>query len=87
MSQLVYKSLGLHYLGFLLGLHPEWLISSSLSGFDIWYLFWVRLHAYAQLVMEPVVRVEPCEMKLFDSNPELLTKVEAVGWFPFISKF
>ena len=37
--------------------------------------------------MAPVVRVEAYEMKLFDSNPELLTKVEAVGWFPFISKF
>ena len=42
---------------------------------------------FAQLVMAPVVRVEPCEMKLLDSNPELLAKVEAVGWFPFISKF
>ena len=37
--------------------------------------------------MASVVRVEPCEMKFFDSNPELLTKVEAVGWLPFISKF
>ena len=26
-------------------------------------------------------------MKLLDSNPELLTKVEAVGWLSFISKF
>ena len=26
-------------------------------------------------------------MKLLDSNPELLSKVEAVGWLPFISKF
>ena len=37
--------------------------------------------------MAPVVRVEPCEMKLMDSNPELLEKVEAVGWLPFVSKF
>ena len=37
--------------------------------------------------MAPVVRVEPCETKLLDSNPELLTKVKAVGWFPFISRF
>ena len=37
--------------------------------------------------MAPVVRVEPCEMKLLDSNPELLEKVEVVGWLPFVSKF
>ena len=37
--------------------------------------------------MAPVVRVEPCEMKLLDINPEILSKVEAVGWFSFISKF
>ena len=37
--------------------------------------------------MASVVRVEPCEMKLLDSNPELLVKVEAVGWLSFISKF
>ena len=41
----------------------------------------------AQLIMALVVRVEPCEMKLLDTNLEILTKVEAVGWFPFISKF
>ena len=37
--------------------------------------------------MVPVVRFEPYEMKLLDSNPELLTKVEAIGWLLFISKF
>ena len=37
--------------------------------------------------MVPVVRVEPCEIKLLDSNPGLLAKVEAVGWLPFVSKF
>ena len=37
--------------------------------------------------MAPVVRVEPSDMKLLDSNPELLARVEAVGWFPFIRKF
>ena len=45
------------------------------------------LHAYEQSVMVPVVRVEPCEMKLLDSNPELLAKVEVVIWLPFVSKF
>ena len=34
-----------------------------------------------------MVRVEPCEMKLLDSNPELLAKVEAAGWLPFIRRF
>ena len=37
--------------------------------------------------MSPMVRFEPCEMKLLDSNLELLTKVEAAGWFPFIRRF
>ena len=87
MSQLVYEGIGLHCLVSLLSLHPECSLSSSLSSFDLWYLFWVRLRACAQLVMASVVRVEPYEMKLFDLNPDLLTKVEAVGWFPFISKF
>ena len=87
MSQLVYKSIGLHGLGFLLGLHPECSLSGSLSCFDLEYLFWVSFRACAQLVMPPVVRVEPCEMKLLDSNPRLLAKVEAIRWIPFISKF
>ena len=87
MSQLVYKSIGLHGLGFLLGLPPECSLSGSLLFFDLEYLFWVSFHACAQLVMAPVVRVEPCEMKLLDTNPEILSKVEAVGWLPFISKF
>ena len=37
--------------------------------------------------MAPVVRVEPSDMKLFDGNPELLSKVEVVGWLSFIRKF
>ena len=36
--------------------------------------------------MALVVRVEPSDMKLFDGNPELLAKVEAVGWLSFIRK-
>ena len=27
------------------------------------------------------------ELKILDENPELLAKVEAVGWLPFIHKF
>ena len=37
--------------------------------------------------MAPVVRFEPSDMKLLDSNPELSAKIETVGWFPFIHKF
>ena len=37
--------------------------------------------------MAPVVRVEPSDMKPLDSNLELLARVEAVGWLPFIRKF
>ena len=87
MLQSVYECLGLHCLGFLLGLHPECSLSSSLLWCKLEYLVWVILCAYEQSVMAPVVRVEPCEMKLLDSNPELLAKVEAVGWLPFVSKF
>ena len=71
----------------LLGLHPECSLSSSLSCFDLWYFVYVRFRAFAQAVMAPVVRVEPSNMKLLDSNPELLAKVEAIGWLSFIRKF
>ena len=37
--------------------------------------------------MAPVVRVEPDNTKLLDEDPELLAKVEVVGWLPFFSKF
>ena len=42
---------------------------------------------FALAVMAPVVRVEPNDAKLLDENPELLDKVEVVGWLPFIRKF
>ena len=45
------------------------------------------MHAFEITAMDLVVRVEPSDMKLFDGNPELLAKVEVVGWFPFIRKF
>ena len=47
----------------------------------------MNFRACAQLVMAPVVRFEPYEMKLLDSNPELSSKVAVVGWLSFISKF
>ena len=76
MSQFVYERAGFHFLCFLLGLHPECSISSSLSRFDLCCLRCVWFHAFAQVIMAPVVRVDPCERKLLDSNPELLAKVE-----------
>ena len=87
MVKSFYECLGLHCLGFLLGLHPECSLSGYLSCCELEYLVWVILRAYEHSVMAPVVRVEPCEMKLLDSNPELLAKVEAVGWLSFVSKF
>ena len=84
---MVYERIGFRCLVFLLGLHPECSLSSSLSFFDLWYLSQVRFRACAQLVMAPVVRVKAYEIKLLDTNPELLSKVEAVGWLSFISNF
>ena len=87
MAHFVYESVGFHCLCFLLGLHPECSLSSLLSCFDLWYLFCVQLRAFALVAMALVVRVEPSDMKLLDGNPELLAKVETVGWLPFIRKF
>ena len=47
----------------------------------------MRLHVFAFIAMAPVVRVEPSDMKLLDGNLELLAKVEAIEWLPFIRKF
>ena len=79
MVQSFYECLGLHCLGFFLGLHPECSLSIFLSCCELEYLVWVIFRAYVQSVMAPVVRVKPCEMKLLVSNPEMLAKVEAVG--------
>ena len=45
------------------------------------------LRDFVLAVMAPVVRVEPNHTKLLDENPEILAKVETVGWLPFIRKF
>ena len=37
--------------------------------------------------MAPVVRVEPHELTLLDSNPDLLRKIKDVGWLQFLEKF
>ena len=87
MSHFVYERVGFHCLCFLLGLHPECSLSSLLPCFDLWYLFCVRLRAFALAAMAPVVRVEPRDTKLLDGNPKLLAKVETVGWLPFVHKF
>ena len=87
MAYFVYESVGFHCLCFLLGLHPEYSVSSLLSCVDLWYLFCVQLRAFALAAMALVVRVEPSDMKLFDGNPQLLAKFEAVGWLSFIHKF
>ena len=36
--------------------------------------------------MAPVVRVEPYEMTLLNSDSELAVKVEDIGWMPFLKK-
>ena len=87
MAHFVYESIRFHCLCFLLGFHPECSLSSFLSCCDTLYLLCVQLRAFSLTAMAPVVRVEPNDTKLLDENPELLAKVEAVGWLPFIRKF
>ena len=75
-----------HYL-VLLSLHPECSRRGLMSLAEWWYVFCVWLRIRNQPVMAPVVRVEPCEMTLLNSNPELSEKVRNVGWMPFFEKF
>ena len=42
----------------------------------------MQFRAFALVDMAPVVRVEPNNKNLLDENPELLARVEAVGWLP-----
>ena len=86
MAYFPYHGFEFHF-SFLLRLYPECSLSVFLSFVELWYFFYVHLRALTRPVMAPVVRVEPCEMKLLDSNPELSAKVRAIGWMPFISKF
>ena len=87
MSHFIYERVEFHYFWRLLGLHPEWSLSSVLCYCDPLYLLCVQQCAFALVAMAPVVRFEPNNMKLLDENSELLAKVEAVGWLPFFSKF
>ena len=87
MLPFLYEELGFHCLWFLLGLCPEWSLSSALGYCSPLYLLSAQLCAFTLIVMDLVVRVEPDNTKLLDEDPELLAKVEAVGWLPFFSKF
>ena len=87
MLHFIYHKVWFHCLCLRFGFHPECSLSSILSYCELWHLFCVRMRAFVFVAMAPVVRVEPSNMKLFDGNPELLAKVEAVGWLPFIRKF
>ena len=60
---------------------------SFLYVVKLWHSFRVHLCTWIQPGMAPVVRVEPYEMTLLDSNPELLSQVEDVGWLPFVKNF
>ena len=87
MAQFVYENVGFHCLCFLLGFHLECSLSRLLSGCILCHPLCVLLRDFTLAVMALVVRVEPSDAKLLDENPELLAKVEAVRWFPFIHKF
>ena len=87
ISHFIYEGIGFHRLWFLLGLYPKWSPSSILCYCDPVYLLCVQLCAFTLVAMALVVRVEPNNTKLLDESPELLDKVEAVGWLPFIRKF
>ena len=69
------------------GFHPECSLSNVVSYYELWCLLYVQFHAFALAAMAPVVRVEPSDTRLLDENPELLAKVEAVGWLPFLRNF
>ena len=75
-----------HYL-VLLSLHSKCSQPGLLSLAEWWYVFYVWLRIHNQPVMAPVVKVEPYEMTLLSSNPELAKKFRNVGWMPFFEKF
>ena len=87
MSHFLYEEVGFCCPWFLLGLCPEWFLSSALGYCSPLYLLFAQLCTFTLVVMAPVVRVEPDNMKLLDEDPKLLAKVEAVEWLPFFRKF
>ena len=52
-----------------------------------WHVFCAWLRICKQSAMAPVVRVEPYELTLLNSNPGLLQKVKDVGWLSSFKKF
>ena len=76
----------LHYL-LLLSLSSKCSQPTLLSLIQWWRVLgaWFRIHKRS--AMAPVVRVEPYELTLLDSNPGLLQKVRDVGWLPFLERF
>ena len=76
----------LHYL-LLMSLGSKCSRPGFLSSVQWWRVFCTWCRVYKQSVMAPVVRVEPCELTLLNSNPGLLQKVKDVGWLSFLEKF
>ena len=76
----------LHYL-LLLSLSSKCSQPTLLSLIQWWRVLgaWFRIHKRS--AMAPVVRVEPYELTLLDSNPGILQKVRDVGWLPFLERF
>ena len=58
-----------------------------LSSAQWWHVFCAWLRICKQSAMAPVVRVEPYELTMLNSNHGLLQKVKDVGWLPFFEKF
>ena len=75
-----------HYL-LLLSLGSKCSRPGLLSLDQWWHVICVWLRICKQPAMDPVVRVEPYELTLLNSNPRLLQKVKDVGWLPFFEKF
>ena len=74
MAYFSYHGFEFHF-SFLLRVYPECSLSGFLSFAELWYFFCVCLRALTRPFMAPVVRVEPCEMKLLDLDPKLSAKV------------
>ena len=87
VSPFLYEGLRFHCLWFLLGLCLEWSLYNALGYCSPLYLLFAQLCTFTLVVMALVVKVEPDNTKLLDEDPELLAKVEAVGWLPFFNKF
>ena len=61
--------------------------SALLSLIQWWQVCCAHCYIGKLTRMAPVVRVEPYQLTLLDSNPDLLRKIEDVGWLQFLEKF